>query len=222
MSADNGLWYVKTPDGDVNPMSLDDLDEAFNAGRIDENVMVLPAGEARWARLGALLGPDEPAPPTPPSRAVLFAAAAPNSLRPVSLDLGDLGDTLAADPFRRKSRRGVLAGAIVGVLALGGVAFTATRGHVEPAHAAAAVAVAPPPVAAPAPPPPPAEAAPPPASTTRFSEEQKSKLSAADRALEAKVKAHKKDRAAPARPQSKYKTQGFTSGGSKYDPLNAN
>ena len=52
MSADGGLWYVKMPDGDVEPMTLDDLDEAFNADRIDENVMVLPAGQTQWARLG--------------------------------------------------------------------------------------------------------------------------------------------------------------------------
>ena len=54
MSGDENLWYVKTPDGDVHRVTLDQLDEAFQAGSIDENVMVLAAGAQKWAKLSAL------------------------------------------------------------------------------------------------------------------------------------------------------------------------
>ena len=54
MSGDENLWYVKTPDGDVHRVTLDQLDEAFQAGRIDENVMVLAAGATE---VGEALGP---------------------------------------------------------------------------------------------------------------------------------------------------------------------
>src|SRR5208283_5603383 len=122
--SDNDLWYVKTADGDVDRMTLDQLDEAFNGGHIDENVMVLPAGEETWVKLGALLGLDQPAPapvalpPTP------TAFTLPPSLRPVSLDLSD---DLDEAPFKRKSRKGVVIGAMVGVVALGGVIFAAVH-----------------------------------------------------------------------------------------------
>lgn len=227
--SDNDLWYVKTADGDVNRVTLDQLDEAFNAGHIDENVMVLPAGEATWVKLGVLLGMDQPAaapsapvalPPTP------TAFALPPSIRPVSLDLSD---DLDAAPFRKKSRKGVVIGALVGVAAIGCVIFAASRGgaQAEAGTATAAIAAPPPVTASPAPPPP----APTPDPTTTaaplpdhgLSDEQKARLAAADKAREEKSKSRKKARGAgnPAH-SPKYKTQGFTSGGNKYDPLNAN
>jgi len=118
-------------------------------------------------------------------------------------------------------------------LFFGGVLF-ANRAHLgsfgsTTSAAAAAAPVAPPPVTA-APPPPAPTPAPSPAATTppadtaaaKLSDEQKARLSAADKALEAKNKAHKKSRGA-AVPASnrKYKSQGFTTGGNKFDPLNA-
>jgi hypothetical protein len=226
MSADNDLWYVKTPDGDVNRVTLDQLDEAFNAGKIDENVMVLGAGQTKWARLGELLGLDEPA-PAPSSvapRSTFAPIPIPNSLRPVSMDLSD---DLDAAPFQKKSRKGVVVGAMVGLMALGGIGFAATRASSSSsATVAAAAAPAPPPVTAAAPPP--AVVAPPtpPAVTAvdaRFSDDQKARLKAADEERNDKAKAKKKARAGAAAPHSaKYKSQGFTSGGNKYDPLNAN
>ena len=225
--SDNDLWYVKTADGDVNRVTLDQLDEAFNAGQIDENVMVLPAGEETWVKLGALLGLDQPAPspvalpPTP------TAFALPQSLRPVSLDLSD---DLDEAPFKKKSRKGVVLGAMVGAIALGGVIFAAVHsaGSVDTSTATAAIA-APPPVTA-APPPPPV--APTPAATTTaaplpdhgLTDDQKAKLAAADKARDDKAKSRKKARGAgnPSHGSGKIKSQGFTTGGSKYDPLNAN
>ena len=51
-------------------------------------------------------------------------------------------------------------------------------------------------------------------------------IGAVDKALDAKMKAHKKGRAAAAAGggshSAKYKSQGFTTGGNKFDPLNAN
>jgi hypothetical protein len=219
MSQDNELWYVKTADGDVDRMTLDELDEAFNDGRIDENVTVLPAGESKWVRLGALLGLDQP-PPTP----VAFAAM-PNSMRPVSIDLSDDMD---AAPFRQKSRKGVFVGATVGAIALVGVIFAATHSGGVSASAATATIAAPPPVTA-APPPPPSPAPVPtttaaPVPDTRFTDDQKAKLAAADKARDEKAKSHKKARGTgnAYHPSGKIKSQGFTSGGNKFDPLNAN
>jgi hypothetical protein len=225
MSGDENLWYVKTPDGDVHRVSLDQLDEAFQAGRIDENVMVLAAGSTKWAKLGELAGLDTPVPPPP---------AMPNSLRPVSMDLSlDLDE----DAFKKKPRKGVAIVATLGILAVLGGILVANRAHLG-SSSDSTVAASPPP-AAPTPPPPvaaadptpppapsPAVATPPPADTTanKLSDEQKSKLAAADKALEAKSKARKKNRASAGggAPQSrKYKSQGFTTGGSKFDPLNA-
>jgi hypothetical protein len=223
--SDNDLWYVKTADGDVDRMTLDQLDEAFNGGHIDENVMVLPAGDATWVKLGTLLGLDQPAPVALPPTPTAFAI--PPSLRPVSLDLSD---DLDEAPFRKKSRKGVVFGAMVGVAALGGVIFAAVHGAgpVDTSRATAAIAAPPPAAAAPAPPP----AVPAPATTTTaaplpdhgLSDDQKAKLAAADKARDDKAKSRKKARGSgnPSHGPGKSKSQGFTTGGSKYDPLNAN
>ncbi|HEX8791450.1 MAG TPA: hypothetical protein VF765_10910 [Polyangiaceae bacterium] len=229
MSGDHDLWYVKTADGDVDRMTLDQLDDAFNAGRIDENVTVLPAGESNWVRLGTLLGLDQPATPSPVSFAPTYAPV-PNSMRPVSIDLSD--DQEFAP---RKSRKGVGFAIAAAVLLIPAGILGANRMHLNiggsstPSVAAAAV-VAPPPVTAA--PPPPAPVAPPPATTAaatpsadnRFSDEQKAKLAAADKALDAKIKSKQKARAISGGGHGhspKYKSQGFTSGGNKYDPLNS-
>ena len=223
MSGDENLWYVKTPDGDVHRVTLDQLDEAFQAGRIDENVMVLAAGAQKWAKLSALAGLDEPAP----------APMMPSSLRPVSMDLS-LDLDLDENAFRKKSRKGLVIGAVAGILAVFGGILVMNRSHVgsdtTPVAAAAApiAPAAPPPVAAasPAPPMPTTTAAPAPTESTlsKLNDDQKVKLAAADKALEQKSKARKKGRAAiigGGHSSVKYKSQGFTTGGSKGDPLNA-
>jgi len=231
--SDENLWYVKTPDGDVHRVTLDQLDEAFQAGRIDENVMVLAAGATKWAKLGELAGLDDEPPPAKTTRAPAYAPM-PNSLRPVSMDLSlDLDD----NAFQKKSRKGLVIGAVLGILAIFGGVLAANRAHLgiassDTAAAAAVAPPAPPPATAAAPPPAPSPAAAPapsPATTTppvdtvsKLSDEQKSRLSAADKALEAKSKAHKKTRAVSAPASNrKYKSQGFTTGGNKFDPLNA-
>jgi len=62
MSTSGELWYVKLSDGDVHRVTLDQLDEAFQAGHIDAETMVLAAGATRWAKLGALAGIDDEVP----------------------------------------------------------------------------------------------------------------------------------------------------------------
>jgi hypothetical protein len=66
MSVDGNLWYVKLADGDVERVTLDQLDEAFQGGQIDENSMVLAAGSDQWMRLADLLGLADATPPPPP------------------------------------------------------------------------------------------------------------------------------------------------------------
>lgn len=53
------LWHVQLASGDLEVMTLDQLDEAFNGDRIDENTMVLQGGALKWSRLGEILGLDE-------------------------------------------------------------------------------------------------------------------------------------------------------------------
>jgi len=230
MSGDENLWYVKTEDGDVHRVTLDQLDEAFQAGRIDENVMVLAAGAQKWAKLSALAGLDEPAAPS--------TAAMPNSLRPVSMDLS-LDLDVDENAFRKKSRKGLVIGAVVGVLAVFGGVLGLNRAHIgadsTPVAAAAAAPVAPatPAPVATTPPGPaapmpltPATVAPPEPTGPKLNDDQKVKLAAADKALELKSKSLKKGRAERAglskhSSSAKYKSQGFTTGGAKGDPLNA-
>lgn len=233
MSGDHDLWYVKTHDGDVDRMTLDQLDEAFNAGRIDENVTVLPAGESNWVRLGTLLGLDQPTPSAATPSPVSFAPI-PNSMRPVSIDLSD--DPELAQ-LHKKSRKGVGIAVAAAVLLIPAGILGANRMHLGSSlstdsapNVAAAAVQAPPPVTAE--PPAPAPVPPPPTTTatattsadSRFTDDQKAKLAAADKALDAKVKSRQKARAISGgghHSSPKYKSQGFTSGGNKYDPLNS-
>ena len=126
MSGANELWYVQLSDGDVHRVTLDQLDEGFQAGHIDAGTMVLASGSTRWTKLGELAGMDEIAPPhappvlAPPPLSALFTAPPPliESHRPVSVDLVDL-DVVPGLP--RRSRKTWIA-TLLGVAMLGGVA----------------------------------------------------------------------------------------------------
>lgn len=59
MSISGDSWYVKLSDGDVHRVTLDQLDEAFQAGHIDGDTMVLASGATQWTKLGALAGIDD-------------------------------------------------------------------------------------------------------------------------------------------------------------------
>jgi hypothetical protein len=64
MSVD-GMWYVKLADGDVERLTLDELDQAFQKGEVDENSMVLADGSDKWMKLADLLGPSDASAPAP-------------------------------------------------------------------------------------------------------------------------------------------------------------
>jgi hypothetical protein len=75
MGGRDSLWYyVQLSDGDVHRVTLDQLDDGFQAGHIDEGTMVLADRATQWARLGHLAGLDD----GPPMR----AAASPRDARP--------------------------------------------------------------------------------------------------------------------------------------------
>jgi hypothetical protein len=77
MSVEDSLWYVKLADGDVERVTLDQLDEAFQNGQIDENSMVLAAGSDQWMRLADLLQASDATPPPPPPTPVPQRSAQP-------------------------------------------------------------------------------------------------------------------------------------------------
>ncbi len=187
MSTSGDLWYVKLSDGDVHRVTLDQLDEAFQAGHVDAETMVLAAGATRWAKLGALAGIDEdvpieaeeiPAAPHPapalraPDSVVQVLAPYPppipvlTSLRPLSVDFGEID--IDASKLRSRPGKRVFA-ALIAVAVVGGIAAVAVQrpGWAQPYLARvglrggtaewAAAAMTPPP------PPPAAEAPPPPA-----------------------------------------------------------
>ncbi len=79
MSVD-GIWYVKLEDGDVERVTLDQLDEWFQSGRITENTMVLADGSEQWTKLAELLGLSDAAPGPAPVEPV---HAAPQPAAPV-------------------------------------------------------------------------------------------------------------------------------------------
>ncbi|MEO8876945.1 MAG: hypothetical protein ABI461_15225 [Polyangiaceae bacterium] len=70
------LWHVQLASGDLEAMTLDQLDEAFNGGRIDESTMVLQGGAIKWSRLGEILG-EEDGDAVPDVAAPSVAPAAP-------------------------------------------------------------------------------------------------------------------------------------------------
>jgi hypothetical protein len=240
----SGLWYVKLSDGDVEPLTLDELDEAFQLGHVNAHTMVLADGAAQWARLGELAGLDQPpqryAPP--PQQRQAYVPIMPSSIRPVSVDLSDFGDDDAS--FRPKKSKKWMLGVVAVAGVLGFAAFEAQRSGVvsvdrvmaminpasAPAVAAAPVAppAPPPPAAAPAPSPDPAAAAAPSSTESglanRFTPDVREKLAASDKQREAKAKMHAKAHAAyvPVHTSASHgKAQGFTTGGNKFDPLNA-
>lgn len=53
-------WRVLLLTGEVRSMTLDELDEAFQAGLIDAHTPLLPPGETAWTRVGVAAGLDEP------------------------------------------------------------------------------------------------------------------------------------------------------------------
>ena len=54
--ADADLWAVQMPSGEVYTVTVDQLDDAFQRGLIDENTLVMQSGMDDWMSLGDVLG----------------------------------------------------------------------------------------------------------------------------------------------------------------------
>lgn len=211
LSTSDHPWRVRFATGELT-MTLDELDVAFEAGRIDVDTMVCAPGSSTFARLGTVAGLDDPAPSLRP----VVTAAAPESAIHPAFDAPDLMP--GANPFERRWNKRLLA-VPAALAAIGIIAFAASASaSIDPPAVAAATdlhaAQTPAPAAAPSPPPP---AAPAPAAV--LTEDQKKALAAKDK----KAEAHSKARKAAAAPTKRFaasKSAPFSKGGSKHDPLN--
>lgn len=139
--SDQDLWQVKLSEGCVIDMTLDEIDTAFNAGRISARTSVLPPGDFRWTTLGDAAGLEDD------DRATMPApySSAPYSIAPVAADIGyvdstppppmfDLGGDdgidvdLESHAGLPNKRKGGVFGKVVGVTALFAVLIAAGIG----------------------------------------------------------------------------------------------
>lgn len=113
------IWHVRLPSGDVKPLSLDELDAAYEAGRIDLSTPVLPPAAFTWSTLGAVAGLD----PEPMPVSIAPVAYGPD----LSVDLSgeDLDDVPAELRPRRRGKR--IFGVLVALAVVAGLGFAATR-----------------------------------------------------------------------------------------------
>ncbi len=107
-------YVVKLPSGDARVMSIDELDAAFDAGKIHKDSLVLAPGTVTWTTLGVLAGLDDVAPPV---------SIAPSSIAPMVLGGADLDVDISLDDddglsFRPRRRAGKVVGAVFAALAL--------------------------------------------------------------------------------------------------------
>ncbi len=222
-------------------------------------VAATPAGYIPQVASPRVAAPVSYAPPahgTPYSVAVTVKPAAvvapyvPNSLRPMSMDLGDLDLDM---PVQRKGRAGRFAVAVVALAAIaGGIGFEAQRAHIGMASfgggssdlanvAAAAAMAAPPPVAEPVVTPPPPAPAPLPAAAPSPSPAANAAPAVASpmnptftsrfnedtskKLLSAdkarETKAKGRHASGGGGSSSHPKSTTFTTGGNKFDPLNS-
>lgn len=140
--SDHDLWQVKLSEGCVVDMTLDEIDTAFNAGRITARTSVLPPGDFRWTTLGEAAGLEDE---EREERATMPApySSAPYSIAPVAADIADvtppppmfdLGSDdgidvdLASNAGLPRKRSGGVFGKVVGVTALFAVLIAAGVG----------------------------------------------------------------------------------------------
>jgi hypothetical protein len=79
------IWFVSLGKDKVRALTLEELDEAYQTGEIDEETLVRKDGTRDWAKLGDVAGIEKlevvplsrPAPPPLPPRASTAAAPAP-------------------------------------------------------------------------------------------------------------------------------------------------
>lgn len=135
--SDHDLWHVKLSEGCVVEMTLDEIDTAFNAGRIGARTSVMPPGDFRWTTLGDAAGLEDEERPTLPSPQI---DAAPYSIAPVAADVTppppmfDLGSDdgidvdLESNAGLPRKRSGGAFGKVVGVVAVFAVLIAAGIG----------------------------------------------------------------------------------------------
>jgi hypothetical protein len=86
-------WYAKLSNGEIEVMTLDELDAAYERGMVDASTLVLAPEATEWAPLGALAGlgdsqPNGSAPPRDaedlvPEEPALLVRARPKWLAPI-------------------------------------------------------------------------------------------------------------------------------------------
>lgn len=229
------LWRVQLGSGEIRVMSLDALDDAFQAGTIDESTPVLAPGAAAWSKLGDAAGleGDAPAPESPVNSLAPIAVdayptgpATRHSAPPAEISLPDIDlDALDDNAFKAKKGR-VYAGIAMAAVVVCGLGFAASRLAPVTSSAANALSAEAALKAAGNAPQKAAEDERAAARLQALTEEQRIKLLEADKAREAREAARRaKDHPAPpsggrrSGPQPKSGTP-FQNGGDKFDPLN--
>lgn len=219
------IWHVMLPGGRSQSGTLEQLDEAFQNGLIDEGTLVRREGSAEWVTLAQAAGLDDDTTPQPPMD---MMPSAPLSTAPVAMSTSDLADFDLDAPKLKSSKKGVIIGvaaaAVLGIAAFVAVGASATK-EASSAPVVAAAAAAPPPVvadvnvaAAKT------ETADTQAPSRNLSDTQKKALADADKALQAEqakkkaARQAKQQRSATSAPIKQGNP--FHKGGSKYDPLN--
>jgi hypothetical protein len=240
------LWHVQLGGGVVRTLSLDELDDAFQAGKIDERTLVTRAGSNQWATLGEIAGITE----QPYSLAPLAMDIASSNVvipppAPPGFDTSFGTEELAV--FRPKRRVGRALAAVATVTLIAAAAFGAKSYGIgiikakvasvtslmkgKNAEGARGFAVAPPAVVEPAKPttastPPPAAVEDLPSSKPAGAVSIDSlptaspPASSGDKKTKAPAKAKK--RAAPAKARSKSSNDPTLKGSGQFDPLNGN
>lgn len=212
--SEDPLWFVQFSSDEVRCLGLDDLDQAFQAGTIDESTLVREDGSSAWMTLGAMLAGDASVPEAAPISVPPPSAAPP----PVVAELDLAGDMPS---FGASRKRAAIFGVVAVLGVVGAVAVTAGRmsGSSLPdtSKVTASLGGAAGPLAQQAQP----ELAP--DAGTRFNEDQRRLLLEADKKRDAESNAR---RAAAGRSGSNAPSRPIkigdpiTKGGSKYDPLN--
>jgi hypothetical protein len=139
--SEDELWHVRLATGEVHMVTLEQLDDAFQNGWIDESTLVSQDG-SDWSPLGeaAGLGSEEEAPAPAPqpvatrnqgygypgeTTPTIFTSSPPTfqspmSTAPVAFEIDDDLDA----PFRPRKRKWVYAFAAVAIVGAGGFGFT--------------------------------------------------------------------------------------------------
>lgn len=226
------LWRVQLASGEMRIMTIDALDEAFQAGMIDASTKVLAPGADTWAALGDVAGLEADAPDTaepkdgvpslspmaadiPSSRAAIEAidlSAYDPSLRRLPADFEIDENALKANKGRVGAMIGVGVVACVGLLFLG-AKFAGNLEGTAASNAMRASAVAPPAAV---------DVMDIETRARQLTEDQKRRLLEADKNREARKKSRPTgapQQGGTARPAGE-KGAPFVNGGDKYDPLN--